>query len=125
MRQKQPKRHYTCQAFTRGAHSPQCHRRFRADAGEHKALKRAGWVHNGNHRRDHWKCPACSAGRALGGLASSADFKSGSGAIEAWREDDGVFVRVGACIERLTFEDAERMRLLLCAARANRLQGGS
>jgi hypothetical protein len=57
---------YTCQAFVRGKAKPGCHRQIKAEAYDYKTLKAAGWQHNGNHRRDHWKCPACKPHTARG-----------------------------------------------------------
>jgi len=55
------KTHYTCQAHVRGTSEPGCHKIISADAHDSKTLKKAGWAHNGNYRRDHWKCPVCKS----------------------------------------------------------------
>lgn len=55
------KSRYTCQAFVRGTSKPGCHQTIKAEAYDRRTLEKAGWRHNGNHRRDHWKCPACKS----------------------------------------------------------------
>ena len=61
------KDYYTCSAFVRGTSKPGCHQRIKAEVGSHKTLRAAGWAHNGNHRRDHWKCPVCKPQKVIRG----------------------------------------------------------
>lgn len=53
------KDHYTCTASVRGNAKKGCHKTIKASYRDVKTLKKAGWQHDGNFKRDRWKCPVC------------------------------------------------------------------
>lgn len=53
------KDHYLCTAFARGKAEKGCHKAIMAACRDVKTLQKAGWEHDGNCKRDRWKCPVC------------------------------------------------------------------